>query len=71
MQIYIIIIIIELDGVSLWNGKLTGFQGSHFVCGGEGGMLVIGVCDSMWMCEWTLNGSHWVRGWVCRDEGVY
>ena len=31
-------------------GNLTGFQGSHFVCGVEGGMLVVGVCVSMWVC---------------------
>ena len=38
----------ELDLVSF--GKLTGFHGSHFVCGGEGGILVVGVCVSIWVC---------------------
>ena len=34
----------DLDWVSF--EKLTGFQGSHFVCGCVGGMLVVGD-----MCE--------------------
>ena len=35
-------------------GKLTGFQGSHFVCKGEGGMLVAGVCVSKYVGVLTL-----------------
>ena len=30
-------------------GKLTGFQGNHFVCGGEERMLVVGVCVSKYV----------------------
>ena len=45
----------ELDWVRF--GKLTGFQSSHFVCGEEGEMLVVGVCVSKYvgvlvMVEW-------------------
>ena len=54
-------------------GKLTGFQGSHFVYLGEGGILVVGVCVRKYVgvimrFEWYSLG---VRvgcvgvGWVC------
>ena len=48
----------ELDWVSFW--KLTGFQGTHFVCEDEGGMCGGGVCVSIWVCYWGLIGSHLV-----------
>ena len=34
-------------------GKLTGFQGSYFVCEGEEGMLVVGVCVTInkYICD--------------------
>ena len=56
-----------MDCVSF--GKLTGFQGSHFVCGGEGGMLVE-VCESKYVSElmrfewWSLGVMVDVLGWV-------
>ena len=38
----------DLDYVSF--GKPIGFQGNHFVCEGEAGKLVVGMCVSMWVC---------------------
>ena len=56
----------KLDWVSF--GKLTCFQGSHFVLGGEGGMLMVGVCVSMYVgvlmrFKWQSLGMGWVY-WV-------
>ena len=45
----------ELDWVSF--EKLTGIQGIHFVCDGEGGMLAVGVCESK--CVGALMRFEW------------
>ena len=61
----------ELDSVSF--GKTARFQGSHFVCVGEGGLLVVVVCGGgsvglLMRLEWRFLGvgrGVLVWGWVC------
>ena len=58
-------------------GKLRGFQGSHFVCGDEGGMLVVGVCMGKYVrvfnwCLMMVTGCglvYWDRVGVSGDVG--